>query len=400
MIDKNEIEEKAKQFQINTSNLQRDYVFGWLLSGIYSQSPLSNKFILKGGNGLRKGYLPNTRFSKDLDFSIIDDISDEFIAQNINEVCKFAQDRTGIVFEVDKTRVLEKQAFDSEQKRVLETRIFFKSFYGEEEISIKVQLDVTTFDQILLPVQTRNLIHLYSDAESCSTAIKCQKLEEILASKLNTLLQRRKATDLFDLIYSIVVNNDPNISKVEVVSTFLRKYIYQNDPLSAQNQLLNVPVEEFRPFWSELIAPIFSLFDFDNAITNFRVMVNSLFDLVAMPSVNPVRVWTQSSARFGGYSTYGASQYFSSDNRNKIITAGRANRLIELVYDGIHRMIEPYAFEYRVRKKDGAGVEYFWGWDQTGGNSGKVGIKMFIQDKIQSVELTDMGFAPRYVVEF
>ena len=31
MISKNEIDEKAEVLQINTSNVQRDYVFGWVL---------------------------------------------------------------------------------------------------------------------------------------------------------------------------------------------------------------------------------------------------------------------------------------------------------------------------------------------------------------------------------
>lgn len=41
--------------------MQRDYVFGRLLTAIYI-------LVLKGGNGFRKAYFPNMRFSADLDF--------------------------------------------------------------------------------------------------------------------------------------------------------------------------------------------------------------------------------------------------------------------------------------------------------------------------------------------
>jgi hypothetical protein len=34
MITREEIIEKGKEFDINTSNVQRDYVFGWFLAGI------------------------------------------------------------------------------------------------------------------------------------------------------------------------------------------------------------------------------------------------------------------------------------------------------------------------------------------------------------------------------
>jgi hypothetical protein len=49
VISKDEIEAKAEEFGIHISNVERDYVFGWLLVGIYS-GPLKELFVLKGGN--------------------------------------------------------------------------------------------------------------------------------------------------------------------------------------------------------------------------------------------------------------------------------------------------------------------------------------------------------------
>jgi predicted nucleotidyltransferase component of viral defense system len=143
MINDVEIVEKAEEFQINTADLQRDYIFGWLLNGIYTQSQLSNSLILKGGNALRKGYLRNTRFSKDLDFSVVDTISPYILKQELDDICAYTQDKTGVDFEVDKTRVLEKIVFDRQQKQVFEARLYFNSFYGEEEVILKVQLDIS-----------------------------------------------------------------------------------------------------------------------------------------------------------------------------------------------------------------------------------------------------------------
>ncbi len=118
MITDAEIEQKAKEFRIGTSDLQRDYIFGWLLSGIYTQSPLGNHFILKGGNSLRKAYLQNTRFSKDLDFSVLNDVDPGTITRQLNDICLYAQSKSGVKFEVDETRVLRKLLFDKEQRQV------------------------------------------------------------------------------------------------------------------------------------------------------------------------------------------------------------------------------------------------------------------------------------------
>ena len=404
MITDVEIEQKAKEFGIGTSDLQRDYIFGWLLSGIYTQSPLGNHFILKGGNSLRKAYLKNTRFSKDLDFSVLNDIDPDTITRQLNDICLYAQSKSGVKFEVDETRVLRKLLFDKEQRQVYEARLYFNSFYGREEVLIKVQLDVTTFDKIILPTQTARLIHPYSDADICVADIVCQKLEEILASKLNALIHRRKASDLFDLVYATILNNDVEVNRGEVIRTFLKKTIFEPDPNTAKLQLLEIPAEKHRPFWEQIIAPITSKFDFDIAISRFRDLVNALFNLV--PAATPVPAFSfpgvSSPPRVsgsGGYSEHSPLSYFPSGFRDVLISAGRSGTLVQLTYDGYTRFVEPYAFEYRVRKKDGVGVEYFWGWDQSGGKSGKTGIKMFISGKIQSVTPTNSQFVPRYHIE-
>ena len=81
MINAAEIEKKAKEFEIHTSDVQRDYVFGWLLYGIFTQSALKEEIFLKGGNALRKGYFSETRYSADLDFGISHDIDQELLPE-------------------------------------------------------------------------------------------------------------------------------------------------------------------------------------------------------------------------------------------------------------------------------------------------------------------------------
>ncbi len=64
MIGRSEIESKAQEFRVPIANVERDYVFGWLLTGIYLRAGyLHNLLVLKGGNGMRKAYFPYTRFS-------------------------------------------------------------------------------------------------------------------------------------------------------------------------------------------------------------------------------------------------------------------------------------------------------------------------------------------------
>ena len=407
MITDVEIEKKAAEFQLRPIEVQKDYVYGWLLKGLYLRPTLAPQLVLKGGNALRKGYLPDTRFSKDLDFSARQEIPLSLLESELKEVCSFVSAQTGVQF-IDKMSVREKDLAIPEIE-ALEARLYFKSFYGEENLSLRTQLDVTQFDRIYLPIQTRQLIHAYSDNAACATAIQCHKLEEILASKLTTLLHRRNPVDLFDLLYTIIFRDQFGVNRREVVTTFLRKSIFETQPMAARDQLRAVPVADFGGLWKSLIAPVASLFNFDFVVTNFQGLINSLFSLVlptqpAAPVAGGIGGGLGPRIRrpFGGITrpiSYGFQNYFSADARNTIIGGGRSLTMIDLTYDGLSRLIEPYKLEYYVRKKDDRGLEYFWGWDTTGGRSGKVGIKQFICDKIQSVRATNRSFQPRFAVE-
>jgi len=251
-----------------------------------------------------------------------------------------------------------------------------------------------------LPVQQRLLIHPYSDSAQCVTSIRCQKIEEILASKLTTLLHRRKAIDLFDLLYSIVFVRDFAVDRLLIVTTFLKKSIFEPQPLVAREQLLAVPLEEFRPLWSAIVAPIRSLFNFDYALGNFRSLIESLFAFSSQPAGIAGSGFASPIPRITQRTISRQPIYFSWDARNVIVAAGRSRTLVELTYDGFRRLIEPYKIEYYVRKSDGIGSEYFWGYDHTGGKSGRIGLKQFFCNKIQFARPTDMSFVPQYPIEF
>lgn len=147
MIQDKEIEQKANEFGINFANVEKDYVNGWLLAALYSESLLGRYLVLKGGNALRKAYLPDTRFSKDLDFSVNELIEPEFLHNELNKTCAFVSDKTNVKFELDKTFVRPKNV-SIPDKKILEARAYFKGFYREETITLKIQLDVTQFDKI------------------------------------------------------------------------------------------------------------------------------------------------------------------------------------------------------------------------------------------------------------
>ena len=142
MIERDEIDAKAAEFEIHTSNLQRDYVFGWLLFAIYNNAYLTDLLILKGGKCFRKAYFPNTRFSSDLDFSTQQALDLERFAIEIKQCCAVAQDVSGIQFIPERNSIAEAARANqgkNTDRRIYKGKVFFKDFYGESssiEISV------------------------------------------------------------------------------------------------------------------------------------------------------------------------------------------------------------------------------------------------------------------------
>ncbi len=72
MIDRSEILAVASDLSLSSDVVEKDYVLGWLLAGIYANAELSAAWIFKGGTCLKKCYFETYRFSEDLDFTITD----------------------------------------------------------------------------------------------------------------------------------------------------------------------------------------------------------------------------------------------------------------------------------------------------------------------------------------
>jgi len=191
MIQRDEIEAKALEFGIHVANVQRDYVFGWFLVGLYAKSALRESLILKGGNCFRKAYFPNTRFSADLDFSTESSVDESVVVSEFNSVCRFVQARTKIPFDLERSQIRVQNQID-EKRRVFDIRVYFQDFYGNSDhIWIRLSIDITEFDRIYLPIQSRNLIHPYSDATECAGSLRCLKLEEMIANKLKWVFREK-----------------------------------------------------------------------------------------------------------------------------------------------------------------------------------------------------------------
>jgi DNA-directed RNA polymerase subunit RPC12/RpoP len=239
-------------------------------------------------------------------------------------------------------------------------------------------MDITRFDKVLLPIQTVDLIHPYSDACDVACKIRCMKLGEVIATKLKCLLQRQHAPDLFDYAYSIKLLGG-ELNKEEVVKTFVQKTIFGRNPHVLKNILHKTPFDYFKEYWDKTVvcAKQF-IFGVDEAINIF------ISDLEIL---------------FGIYPDNGFAQfaYFGPELRMPIMKAGREQTLLKIRYKGADRIVEPYSLKY-LRRKDGVEREYFYVCNRSGGDN-QPGVRCFVAEKIESIENTEEKFVPQFPIE-
>lgn len=382
MINKKEIEAKAREFEIHEANVERDYVFGWLIFGFFTVSQLKDTIFLKGGNALRKGYFKNTRFSSDLDFGIPGDIEQSVLLAEVNKICDFIESKAGVSFVKEANKIEEK--FSASESpipglRVYEAKIYFKDFYGKSDhIKIKISMDITRFDKVLLPIQTVELIHPYSDADEIKCKIRCMKLEEIIATKLKCLLQRQHAPDLFDYVYSIKLLGG-NLNKEELVKALVQKTIFEKNPHVLKSILCKMPFDYFKEYWSKtIICAKQHMFQVEEAIDVFITDLEILFGIYPDNG-------------------FGQFAYFGPDLRAPIMKAGREQTLLKIRYKGADRLVEPYSLKY-LEGRNGVKQEYFYVYNQSGGEN-EPGIRRFLPERVQSIENTEEKFTPQFQIE-
>jgi len=77
--------------------LERDYCLAWFLVGL-ARTPLSKLLVFKGGTALNRCYFGGYRFSEDLDFSLVEKVSSNYILTELEPIYDEIRRASGVVF--------------------------------------------------------------------------------------------------------------------------------------------------------------------------------------------------------------------------------------------------------------------------------------------------------------
>ena len=214
MIEHIEIKNLESLWNINEAVIEKDYVIGWLLYGISTNSFLSKKLFFKGGTCIKKCYFDSWRFSEDLDFTIKPlnkPVNVDKIKENIFDVLEFVGSESGINYFVNQPVFKTKQ-----YPFYLEVRIYYRG-PRNARIPACIRFDILSSEKVETPAVWKDINHKYSDKLPNNPKIQCYSFDELFAEKIRAMGERALPRDLYDIInlYRMgkLTNNVKNILK-------------------------------------------------------------------------------------------------------------------------------------------------------------------------------------------
>jgi len=185
MITEQELRRIAGRFDLGVGQAEHEYAILCVLHAL-GQTPLaSDTFCLKGGTALRLAHFNDWRHSVDLDFSILPAFPSEALRTHVNRW--FTQ--------VDVAHGMTVRLVDFH--RANGAARMRAQFVGPLRHPARLLLDVTLDEPVLLPPQRREAALPYFPELQPSVLVYA--LEEILAEKMRSILQRGKARDYYDV---------------------------------------------------------------------------------------------------------------------------------------------------------------------------------------------------------
>jgi predicted nucleotidyltransferase component of viral defense system len=243
MIRKKEIEQKAEEQNVPKSTIDKDWVLGHFIDAIYSIPECREKLVFKGGTCLRKCYYPNYRFSEDLDFTSLDPsfVLDKKKLKQITDLITVRTEVPLHIHEVSEMRFKDQlTGYKAVVKYWGADHSANQAPPPPERWNTSVKIEIILYEQMVFPVEQREVFHPYSDGLSQTPLIvPCYALREVVSEKLRALIQRSYTAprDFYDIWY--LSNHEDTMDWVEIKDAFLQKMKFKNLEFEGIHQMIN-----------------------------------------------------------------------------------------------------------------------------------------------------------------
>lgn len=389
MIDKAEILDFVREFGLAANVIEKDYVLGWVLAGIFNNPVIGSSWVFKGGTCLKKCFFETYRFSEDLDFTLSESnhLDQEFLVSCFKEIAQWVYNESGIEIPQDLIR------FDVYQNNrggmSSQGRIGYRGPMQPRRDLPRIKLDLTTDEILVIDPVNRKVHHPYSDLPDNGIRIRSYCLEEVFAEKIRALAERERPRDLYDVVHLYRHDElDPN--QPLILRTLEKKCAYKQIPVPNMDTFRNRPErDELESEWENMLAhQLPALPPFSQFWQTLPEVIEWLHGLVAKPVKAPIPIGRQ--AIDATWRPPAMAQAWHANSPLERIRFAAANRLcVNLHYLNKYRLIEPYSLR---RTQEGNILLYALRHETKEWRAYRV-------DRIQGIEITETPYVPEHAVE-
>jgi predicted nucleotidyltransferase component of viral defense system len=388
MIDRLEIMEFSREVGLAPEVVEKDYVLGWVLGGIFNHPSLRMDWLFKGGTCLKKCYFETYRFSEDLDFTIRipAHMNQEFLETVFAEIADWIYDQSGIELP-DETFAFE--IYENPRgKKSVQGRLGYRGPLQRRGSTPRIKLDLTDDERIVLEPSWREVHHPYRDRPETGMQALCYCYEELFAEKIRALGERMRPRDLYDVVH-LRRHCQTICNRNLVLRTLGEKCEFKGISVPDGNSLANSPMRaELASEWENMLAhQLPEVPDLPSFFEELPHIFNWLTEALTPVSPPSIPLETGEDA---AWQPPAMVHPWGMSFPLEIIRFAAANRLcVDLWYQGSRHIIEPYSLR---RTRDGNIILH--GVQRDSGETQAYRI-----DRIERASATKTPFVPRYAVE-
>ena len=226
--------------------LERDYCLSWFLAGL-SVTILRDILAFKGGTAIKKCYIPDYRFSEDLDFTLRNDFSFDNILEQLDAAFKHTEQASGVRLKIIR---VERPLHEN-------TYTFFVGYEGPlpGAAGKEVKVDITIRERLVFPVEPRQVLRTYDEYTDFpdGAIIGVYTLHEIAAEKIVAILDpaRNEPRDLYDLWY--LISHD-FIKSEELIDAAGQKMHFRGRDLADIREIFKRKEARLKKLWGKRLA--------------------------------------------------------------------------------------------------------------------------------------------------
>jgi len=260
MISRADLQRLANREKLALGTLEKDYVITEVLKALSMVPTLSELLVFKGGTALRKVYFSDWRYSEDLDFTVKHDMGKEELRQELDRW--YQQVRLASQVQLTTKMVHKPDGYARVRTQ----------FIGPLSYPGMIFMDLSFDEPLCLEPALMNVLAAPFSSEE--QMVLAYPLEELLAEKIRSLLERGKSRDYYD-VWRLLKERAASLD-LELLGTVLQKKLsHKGLTMTGIGDLLPQDVKVLKRYWEkDLGQQIIPLPSLEEVIEELRDMLD------------------------------------------------------------------------------------------------------------------------------